>query len=124
MDLIGPQTLYYGIPAAIYQIGGNSFLVHHRSLAKETVEIDGFTASILAACTGLKPLEDHGAACLLAGVSPDPQAIAASLVDLISLGLIRANPDGEFPAATLTLAASPSRWPLSRPTAPRCWTGV
>src|SRR5260221_1782287 len=89
------ETLYYGVPASIYQIGSNSFLVHHRSLPTGTVEIDGSAARLLAACTGLKTLEDHGAAYLLARVLPDPHEIAASLAHLISIGLLRARPEGE-----------------------------
>jgi hypothetical protein len=102
--MLGLGTLYYGVPVNIYQIGWNSFLVHHRSLPTGTTEIDGSAARLPAACTGLKTLEDHGAACLLAGVSPDPNEIAASLVRLISIGLLRAKPEGERPLIASSLS--------------------
>src|SRR5207245_3623773 len=50
------ETLYYGVPASIYQIGGDAFLVHHRSLPTGTTEIDALAVRLLAACTGLKTL--------------------------------------------------------------------
>ena len=79
---------FYAVPFSSCPLTGELSLVFVDD-QHDVIAIDSFATRVLGVCRGYRELPAHAAAVVRAGLSSDPRAIAAAMVRLVDLGLLR-----------------------------------
>lgn len=83
----GSKALFRVVPHSLHQIGTDHWFVYVDQTGR-LIECDGTVRSILAACQGCRPLEEHLSRATRRGGDSDGEAARAVLSQLVEAGLL------------------------------------